>query len=65
MRTQQLAVALALALGSFVLSIPAQAVTHDQICQANRDQCISGCGGMAQCTNACWDNYYRCKQAGQ
>lgn len=65
MKTPQLLVAFVVTLGGLALATPAQAVTHDQICQANRDQCLRGCDGMAQCSNACWDNYRRCQQAGQ
>lgn len=45
--------------------VPASAQTHDQICQANRDQCLRGCDGMAQCSNACWVNYNGCLQGGR
>jgi hypothetical protein len=30
------------------------------ICKANYDQCISGCGGFAQCNNQCAANYRGC-----
>jgi len=30
------------------------------VCKANYDQCISGCGGFAQCNNQCAANYRGC-----
>ena len=53
-----------LAIG-FSAIVPVSAMTHDQICAANRDQCLKGCDGMAQCSNACQINYEKCLQGGQ
>ena len=53
-----------LAIG-FGAIVPASAQTHDQICLANRTQCLKGCDGMAQCSSACQINYERCLQGGQ
>jgi len=53
-----------LAIG-FKLITPARAVTHTDICVANRAQCLRGCDGMAQCSNACEINYQGCLRAGE
>ena len=45
--------------------VSVSAMTHADICAANRAQCIKGCDGMAQCTRACEINYQKCMQAGQ
>ncbi|MHB8254726.1 MAG: hypothetical protein ACYDEV_13745 [Acidiferrobacter sp.] len=65
LKTIALIFALATLATGFKLITPARAMTHTDICVANRDQCLRGCDGMAQCSNTCEINYQGCLRAGE
>lgn len=68
MKTKIIFVAFVLAIlagYSMLQSTPAAAQSHADICQANYDQCIQGCGGATSCANQCQVNKDGCNSQGQ
>ena len=52
--------------GSYMFhATPAAAQSHADICQANYNQCINGCGGAQSCSNQCQTNKDQCNSQGQ